>query len=234
MEAKLKSTLSQIHWSLPVKACVFSLSWLFLPFWAFFLIAVYFYLVPFFRPFKLLVPFVLTLIIAAIVPSGFWLAVFLGILFSLLLGIKNLIFVNRFENHQLMVFLLLFLVFFGIFSGFDNWQSWTTSLAALSAGISFFFLFEELADYGRERSEAKKIFIAGLGAVLIWQAASVIIFLPVNHFYQTALLFLSSVILTDILLGYISNRLDRRKILNDFSIFFVLASVILASASWGL
>ena len=56
-------------------------------------------------------------------------------------GIKNLIFVNRFENHQLMVFLLLFLIFFGLFSHFENWQRWTVSIGLLGAGLSFFFLF---------------------------------------------------------------------------------------------
>ena len=217
-----------------LKACVFGLSWLFMPFWFFLLVAVYFYFVPFFQPFKLLIPFILTLAAAAAVPYGFWFAAFLGLLFFLLLGIKNLIFVNRFENHQLMVFLLLFLIFFGLFSNFENWQRWTVSIGLLGAGLSFFFLFEELADYSRERSESRKMLVAGLGSFILWQAASVIIFLPLNHFYQTALLFLSSVIVADIFLEYLAKKLDRRKILNDFSIFFVLVSVILASANWGL
>ncbi len=217
-----------------IKACAFGLSWFFLPFWFFLLAAVYFYFVPFFQPLKLFIPFILTITAAVVVPYNFWFAVFLGLLFFLLLGIKNLILVNRFENHQLMVFLLLFLIFFGLFSHFENWQRWTASIGLLGAGLSFFFLFEELADYSRELSKHKKILVAGLGSLFIWQEASVLIFLPLNHFYQTAILFLSAVIMTDMFLEYLAKKLDRTKILNDFSIFFVMVSIILASANWGL
>ena len=217
-----------------LKSCAVGLSWFFLPFWFFLLVVIYFYFVPFFQPFKLLVPFLLTVAAAIAVPYSFWFAIFIGLLFFLLLGIKNLIFVNRFENHQLMVFLLLFFIFFGLFSHFENWQRWTVSIGLLGAGLSFFFLFEELADYSRERSKRKKMLVAGLGSLFIWQLASVLLFLPLNHFYQTAILFLSAVIMTDMFLEYLAKKLDRTKILNDFSIFFVLISVILTSANWGL
>ncbi len=217
-----------------IKACIFSIGWLVLPLWAFFILSLYFYLVPFFQPFKLLIPFILTLLAAAILPYGFWFAVLLGILFFLLFGIKNLILVNRFDNHQLIVFLILFLMFFVFFLNFENWQEWAISLVSFWIGLSFFFLFNELADYSRVSGESKKIIVSVLGSFLIWQAAMVILFLPLNYFYQTALLFLSSVILTDILLGYLGGIIGRRKMLVDFSIFFVIAVVILASANWGL
>jgi len=216
------------------KSCVFGLSWLLLPFWVFFFVAVYLYAIPFFQTSSLLAPFILTIVVSAIIPYGFLYAFFLGLLFFLLLGIKNLILVNRFESHQLMVSLLLFLIFFSMFSGFDNWQRWTVTVALFGAGLSFFFLFKELADYVVEHSKQKKILIAGIGSFLLWQFASILVFLPLNHFYQTALLFLSSVIMTDVFLEYLAGKLDRRKILNDFSIFFVLVVVILASANWGL
>lgn len=217
-----------------LKAAVLGLGWLFLPFYAFLLLAVYFYFVPFFQQFKLLVPFILTIAVTASLPYEIWFAFFIGLLFFLILGIKNLVLVNRFENHQLTVFLLLFLIFLSLFSHFESWQAWTASAALLGTGFSFFFLFEELADYTRERSERKKLIVAALGALLIWQGASVIIFLPLNYFYQTAILFLSAIIMADLFLEYIAKKLDRRKILSDFSIFFAMASIILASANWGL
>ena len=217
-----------------IKACLFSIGWLFLPFWVFLVLSIYFYLVPFFQPFKLLIPFILTLLAAAILPYGFWFAVLLGILFFLLFGIKNLILVNRFDNHQLMVFLILFLMFFGFFRHFENWQNWTISLISLWIAVSFFFLFNELADYSAKSSESKKMIVSWLGSFLLWQAAMIILFLPLNYFYQTAILFLLSVILTDILLGYLGGIIDRRKMLINFSIFFVITVAILASANWGL
>jgi len=216
-----------------IKSLIFGLSWLILPFWAFLAVSIYFYLVPFFQPFKLLVPFILTLAAALIVPHSFWFAVFLGVLFFYLLGIKNLILINRFDNHQMMVFLIMFLVFFGFFLHFQNWQRWIVSLISLGVGLSFFFLFDELADYVKEKDEPKKIFISGLGSFLLWQVAMAVLFLPLNYFYQTALLFLFSVILADFLLEYLGGKINRRKILWDFSIFFVIAVVMLASANWG-
>ncbi|MEK7546614.1 MAG: hypothetical protein AAB536_00290 [Patescibacteria group bacterium] len=217
-----------------IKSCIFGLCWFFLPFWIFLLVGVYFYFTPFFQSFNLFIPFLMTLAAAAYVPYGFWPAVFLGILFFLILGIKNLIFVNRFENHQIMVFLLLFLIFFGFFSHFENWEKWIISTISLGIGLSFFLLFKELADYTRGNIGSKKNLAACLGSFLLWQASSVIIFLPINYFYQTALLFLLSVITTDVLLEYLNKNLDRKKILVDFSIFFAVTAAILASANWGL
>jgi hypothetical protein len=219
---------------LVIKSFILSLSWFFLPFWAFFVVSFYFYLVPFFRPFKLLVPFILTLATAFIVPHSPWFGVFLAILFFLLLGIKNLIFINRFDNHQLVVFLILFLIFFGFFRHFEDWQKSIISLASLGLGLSFFFLFNELADYSKESGKKSKIFISGLGSFLLWQVAMAVLFLPLNYFYQTAILFLFSVILTDILLEYFGGKIGKRKILWDFSIFFVIAVIVLASANWEL
>ena len=46
MAGKLKSISRQIHWSLLLKAAVFALAWFFVPFWLFFLIALYLYFIP--------------------------------------------------------------------------------------------------------------------------------------------------------------------------------------------
>lgn len=216
-----------------LKSFIFGLCWLFLPFWIFLAISVYFYFVPFFQPFKLLAPFLLILAAGLIIPHGLWFAVFMGFLFFLLIGIKNLILVNRFDNHQLMVFLILFLVFFGFFWRFENWQKLTISFTSLAIAFFYFFLFRELADYFENSDKSKKTMVAGLGSFLIWQAVIAILFLPLNYFYQTALLFLLSVILTDLLLEYSAKKLDRRKILSDFSVFLILSSIIIASANWG-
>lgn len=243
------------------KSFILGLSWLILPFWAFLALSVYFYLVPFFQPFKLIIPFMLALAVAFAAPHGFWFAILIGMLFFLLLGIKNLILIHRFDNHQMMVFLILFLLFFSFFFHFQNWQRWIVSLISLGVGLSYFFLFDELADYIKikRNDEPKKIFIpleaerpkalvalaywrgrsltgfiSGLGAFFLWQVVMAVLFLPLNYFYQTALLFLFSVILTDFLLEYLGGGISRKKILTDFSIFFVIAVIMLASANWGL
>lgn len=220
-----------------LRAGIISFLWLFLPFWIFLAAALYFYFFPFFQPLRLALPFFLTLVTAAIRqpadPGSFWFALFIAALFFLIFGIKNLIFVKRAEAHQLLVFSLLFLTFLSFFSGFEAWQHWTISFFALGASAVFFFLAKELAEYNPESSRRRTFLTLGLGALFIWQLCLILLFLPLNYFYETAILFLSAVLLLDILLEHLKNRLDRRKLLADFSIFFVFTAVILASARWG-
>ena len=262
-----------------LKAGILGFLWLFLPFWIFLAAAFYFYFFPFFQPLRLALPFFLTLVMAAIYrsadPGNVWFSVFIALLFFLILGIKNLIFVNRFMAHQLLVFFLLFLTFLSFFSGFETWRSWTISFFALGVSAIFLLLVKELADYyspleshgwkavdeeragasqpefreakfrrggshglasmlhNVESSRRRTFLTIGLGALFIWQLCLILLFLPLNYFYQTALLFLSAVLLIDILIEHLNNRLDRRKILANFSIFFVFAAVILVSARWG-
>ncbi len=223
-----------------LKAGALGFLWLFLPFWIFLAASFYFYFFPFFQPLRLALPFFLTLVTAAIRqpadPGNFWFGLFLAALFFLILGIKNLIFVNRFGAHQLLVFFLLFLSFLSFFSGFETWQRWLVSLFALGVSAVFLLLAKELADYyfPHVSSSRRRTFLTiGLGALFIWQLCLTLLFLPLNYFYETALLFLSAVLLLDVLLEHLKSQLNRKKVLTDFSIFFVFATIVLASAKWG-
>lgn len=177
-------------------------------------------------------PLCLTFVLAAVLSPNVLFALFLGTLFFLILGIKNLILVNRFASRQLVAFLLLFLVFLSFFSQFENWQAWPISFWWLGIVLVVFCLIKESADYRPEPPRRQKFLVAGLGSLFIWQIGLVALFLPLNYFYQTALLFLSAVFLIDVLLDYLNSRLHRRKILTNFSIFLVLLGIIMASAKW--
>ncbi len=217
-----------------LKSAALGLIWFFLPFWLFFVFAVYFYFVPPFQPFKIFFPFLLTIAFSFFLQQNLLSVFLVGVLFFLVLGIKNLILVHRFQSHQLMAFLLLFLGYFYFFSVFGNWGRPISSFALFAVGFSFFFLFYELSAYTSEKKREKKIAISAIGAFLVFQAAAAILFLPMNRFYQTAVLFLSSVIIADIFLEYLNNGLSRKKILQDFSVFFVVATLLLAAANWEL
>lgn len=234
MEAKLKSTLKPIRWSLLLRAGVFGLAWLFLPYWLFFLVAIYFYCKPFFHTRRLIWPFVLTLFAAFVLPVNFWLALFLSALFYLIVGIKNLSLVDRFSSHQLLVFFLLFLIFLAFFIHFENWQNWQVSFWSLGLSLSFFLLAKDLVGYESEKKRKTHVFAVLTAAFFVWQASLVVLFLPLNYFYQTALLFLTAVVSLDLLFEYFQGKLDRHKILTGFSAFFVFTSLILASARWFL
>lgn len=217
-----------------LKAGMFGLGWWALPIWIFVPVALYLYFVPPFQPLRLALPFALTLAAALMVPANPWFAALLAGIFFLVLGIKNLIFINRFASHQLLVFLVLFLVFANFFSRFENWQSWAVPIWASGLAVLFFFLTQELFKYESVRGRRERFALAGIGGLFVFQLSAALLVMPLNYFSQTAFLFLASVILLDLLLGYSSDHLDRRKILADFSIFFVLAVVLLASARWGL
>ena len=218
-----------------IKAGAFALAWFVFPFWVSFALALYFYFIPFFHVSRLLFPFLLMLALAAWLPLAFWFAAMLGAIFFLILGIKNLIFVNRFGNHQFLAFLILFLIEFSFFSSVEHWSDWRTPFWSLGIAIVFFLMTRALFGYLSGESSRADFVSIGTGALLAWQIALGILFLPFNPLYQTALLFLTTVIVEDLLLERARSLiLDPRKLLTDFSIFFLLASFILASAEWTL
>ena len=95
MAEKLKLILRPIPWSLLLKAAAFGVGWLILPFWVFVVLAALLYFLPVFQVLKLLFPFVLTLILAYLVPPSLWAGLFLSALFFFILGVKDLVLIDR-------------------------------------------------------------------------------------------------------------------------------------------
>ena len=165
------------------KAGIMGLLWLFLPFWIFLAAGFYFFFFPFFQPLRLALPFFLTLVAAAVLPANFLFALFLAVLFFLILGIKNLIFVNRFGAHQLLVFSLLLLMFLSFFSGFESWQRWIVSFFALGVSVVFLLLAKELAEYHARSGRRRTFLTISLGALFVCLMCLVLIFMPLKNFY---------------------------------------------------
>jgi len=239
MAIKLKSILGRIHWSLVLRAVIFSLAWFLLPFWIFLLIAAYFYFYPFFRPLTLALPFFLLVIFAAIENQSLPLAVFFAVVFYLILGIKDLILINRKPIYEILVLLLSFLMFVRFFAQFDGWAGAGAPLCGLAAAAVFVFLsrgflryetsLEEEAARGKHRGVA-----LGLVGILLWQFSLAILFLPINFLYQAAILFLLATTGLEFASDYLSNRLTRQRTLTNFSVLLGVLVIILGSASWGL
>lgn len=190
MAEKLRSITNPIPWSSLLKPAVAAVAWLILPWWAFLAIALYCYLVPLFRPASLAPAFSAFLLIALASPRGIVQAVYAAVVLALILGIKDLVIVNRKIAYQLLVFLLSFagcLLLFGEFS------SWSTSAAFLSLAIlSGFWFWIIHSDPERERAAALSSAIA---ALLLFEVGAAMFFLPVNFFAQAALLFFGSILL---------------------------------------
>ncbi len=234
MAAKLKLTSRTIPWSLLVKALALAAVWLALPYWLFLLLALGFYFVPFFEPRRLLLPFGLFLIFAAILPHTIYFALAAALVFFLILGIKNLVLINRAAAYETLFFVFFFLTVLGFFSRLES-PSGQIFLTSTAVALIFALLLKNLLHFSPEflaLARREKFVLVGLAGIIIWQWLLAILFLPMNRFYQTALVFLGGVVIAELLFAYASNSLEKRKILTYFSVFFAVVAVILAANPW--
>jgi len=210
-----------------------------LPAWLFFALAAGLYFIPFFRPQKLLIPFLLVLGFALKAPVNFWAAIFLGCVFYCLLGIKDLVFIDRAAAYEVLVFLLAFLY---IFAFFGVWNSWNSGgfLAAAGFALTAFFLFRGFFGYAEhaqvEGGESLRhpALVAGVMSLLLFEALVAGLFLPLASFYQSALSFLIAFVGIDLCSLFVRQKLGERNLLINFTIFFVAFIALVGSASWGL
>lgn len=240
MAVKLKSIVRPIPWFLLLKAVLFGLGWLILPFWLFATAAVFLYLVPLFQPRNLLVPFLSALVLALILPPDAGWAIFFAAVSFLIFGIKDLIFIKRFAAYEFLTLLLIFGAIFATFSGIVSWHGFAFAGMGLIAAL-FVVLVSELMRYrssdilieGKERHSLERtaIFIFGL---LLWEVGMAVAFLPLNLFYQAAFLFLIAALMLELIGDWGTGDLSPRTLLFHFSVFFVFAVLLFASAEWGI
>ncbi len=233
MARKLKSTLKAVPWFLAAKAIIVGAVWLYLPFWIFILAAFYFYLVPLFRPFKFAVSFIIFLVLAAILPAYWWIAAALAVVYALILGVKDLIFIDRRFAYETLFSFLFFIAFAVYFLNFHFLESSAVLAAALMAVFGY-LLIESLMDYLRlNASGSLKKTASFLIALLSAEMIIILLILPLDFYSRLAFSFLFFVFTIDLVLSYLETKLTNRKVLIDFTIFFTLAAVILASVNWG-
>jgi hypothetical protein len=229
--------------SLVLRAVIFGAAWFLLPFWLFLVVALYLYFSSLFRPFKLIFPFLVTLFFAFAEQPQFFTAILLAAIFYLILGIKDLVFIDRKSDYGILILLIMFLIFTRLFSHYENWSTRSAFFYAFAAGVSFFILFIGLS--GEHVSEGVAVTEAGAGSksrlimpavasLAVWQITLAVFFLPLEFLYQSALAFLFAAVLLEIASDYLNNVLSRRKMLVYFSAFLTAAVFILGSARWGM
>ncbi len=207
----------------------------------FILIAFYFYLRPslntaqFFSSF--LAPLVISLLIITYLPiaNSYWLiifAVFFGFLFYFILGIKNLIFVNR-QNIYHILNSFLFLTIFILF--FNTDKSVFFVFKYLLTGLGIFFLFREFLMLGfREFIGFPKSLnlISTVFAFLSLQIIWVVSLLPIGFLNAAALVLMIILVLKDFTFHHLSGTINRRIVLRNTTIFLVLSVIIFAVSKW--
>lgn len=225
MEAKLRSIIRPIRWSLLLKALVPAAAWLVLPWWGFLLVSLYCYFVPFFRARELLAPFAAFLFLALAAGPGILRALYAAAVFTLILGIKELVIVNRRTAYGLLVFLLSFAAFLLLFYSFAAWAAPLSFLGLAAAAV----LWRWLALADPEREEAPRLPLA-LAALLLFEAGTVIFFLPVSFFTQAALLFLGSVVLFEAAVN--PGRVPLRQLALWSGMYATVALLVVLFAPW--
>jgi hypothetical protein len=234
MAAKLRLISKTIPWSLLGKSLVAAAVWLVLPYWLFLIPAVGFYFIPFFEPRRLLLPFLLFLVFAALLPRGFSSALLLALVFFLIIGTKNLVLVDRAAAYETLFFVLFFLAAAAFFGDFQS-PSGRIFAASAGAALVFALLLKNFLGYSPKFAALagrEKLLITGLAGIIVWQWLLAILFLPMNRFYQTALLFLGGAVLAELLFAYVSGSLEKKKLLAWFSVFFAAVAMILAANNW--
>ncbi len=233
MVEKLKLTVKQIHWSLSVKALAFALAWFFLPFWLFLLLALGLYLTPLFQSVRLALPLLATLFLAGVSETGnIWVAVSLGLVFYLLLGVKDLVLVNRGIALRTCIYLLLFLGVIRFCAAVANWEGAGVFLAPVLPALALFFLLRQL--FRLEPSPTPggipPAVAAAIGALLFWEAAWVAILLPLAPLHQAAVLFISVAMAIEFLVGSLRQNLTRSTVVTNSLLLLALYIIILIAA----
>ncbi len=238
METRLRLVLRDQQLRLALKALIFggglalvkigSLG--LLPILFFLGIALFLYTSPLFNSFNqsynLLILIAISLLAAGkTLDSGYFLLIWLGavFLFYLILGIKDLILINRSFWQSFLNFSLFYasavLFFYSDLSKFFLLDFFGLFLAAL-------VLIRNLY--------ARKILVALLAAFIISEITWLAALLPLGPINAASLVFLTYFTLTSLIARQADQSLNKRLILRYLTVFVILLVIIFGTTKWGI
>jgi hypothetical protein len=147
--------------------------------------------------------------------------IYFSLLFYLILGVKDLVFIKREEWHRVLNLGLIYPIFILFF--FHNQDFFVAK--SLMVFLAAIFLLKDLL---------KNKLAHWLAAFLVLEAAWAISLLPIGYINSANLAALVYFILTDLILRHLAGTLTKRRILIDVSIFAILLVLILALSRWAL
>ncbi len=238
---------------LAFKALIFSglLAWAglgeksFFPVLVFVLTAVFIYFLPVLNWRRLFSSFLVLLAVSFLFIIGQWPAVFgqalavaviaaFGFVFFLILGIKNLIFVERSAFYYLLSNLLFFLVFLFFFSRWSLADSPWFIVGYLLMFAVVFFLQKEFLAFLVVESPSRRLLISAGFAFIILQLVWAISYLPVGFLNSAALALPLVFVLGDFTIHHFGGSLNRRVVLRNATILIAIIIVISAVSCWSL
>jgi len=156
-----------------------------------------------------------------------------GFLFFSLLGVKNLVFVNRQPIYYLFNNLLLLAIFIYFFWSENSRLFFIKYLLAFFAIV---FLSKELLTFSIPdllNSSKKNLIIYGM-AFLVFQLLWAITLLPISFLNAASLALLIALILQDFITRHFSGTMSRQIILRNITVFLILSLVIFGASRWSL
>lgn len=236
MERKLKLIIKKIHWSLAVKSLFLSLSSLILPFFLFCFLALLIYFIPLFRPLSLIFQFLIFIFIIHFFYGSFWGCFIIFLAIYLILGVKDLIIIERKIAYEFLGYLLFSVLTLKFFQNIKLEGQFLNLLFSLSLPLFFILFFKNNIFYNDNKNYKIKVFKIGISilAFFIWQFILILNFLPLNFYLQTAILILITVSGFNFIFNYSFSKLDKKIIVVNLFIFIFLFSLILFLNHWGL
>lgn len=153
-----------------------------------------------------------------------YIAVISTVVFNLVLGVKNLIYLNRESIYFLIHFILVIALSVLVLRGFPP----------VFAFLVFLLLFQEFYSMLSQTSSKRRWLISGVGALLLTQTLWIINLLPLSFFLGGALTALLVFVFHDLSLRNLEGRLSSEIVLRDATIFIALCIIILLGAKWTL
>jgi hypothetical protein len=239
MAVRLKLVINKIHWFLIFKSALLAFAWIIFPHWLFLITIALIYFFPVFRPGTMLFPLFLFFLISFILPHNFLGFLLITILLFLILGIKDLIIVNRFYAYELLGFFIFLIFSFIFFQKFGQVFVLKSIIYSFLFVLAFYLFFKKIfnlsiANLGIEIDQKRfKIFLA-VFSFFIWQIIFLLNFLPFNFYLQTGMLALFIMIGMDFILNCFLNKIKTANILFlTFSFLFLFIFILLFN-KWSL
>ena len=198
------------------------------------------YFFPFFQPLLVAVPFATLLISMSLLIPDPWLAAYVGLIFFILLGVKDLIFIYRFHAYQLAVFLLYLLLTVRFLADAQNAMDEKSLAGAMFLAIAYFVLGKSLVEYqaraiGSEpSSHSRQIVVVAICSMVLWELFVVFLFLPIPFFLRAGYLFIVGVLLFDLALDYSTKDFKKDGFITKGMIFLFATLLVLGLNQWGL
>lgn len=251
MLRKLNSALKTPLLRLAFKALIFSglLTWAglgekrFFPVLVFILAAVFIYFLHILNWRQLFASFFVFLVLSMVFVFyfaplishfSFLIPIIFGFVFFLILGIKNLIFIERSAFYHLLNNLLFFLAFLFFFSQWSIMDSPRFIVRYLLMFAAILFLKKEFLAFLVLESPRRRLLISAGFAFIVLQVVWAISYLPIGFLNSAALALPLVFVLGNFTIHHFGGSLNRRVVLRNATILIAIIIVISAVSRWSL